>query len=654
MGSLHAHRHGVGAAASPPPAMAVPARGRPLSPAVRRRRQAVMLLAPLVVGNLLVLLLCVMGLNLLSAARAYVGGESLWSKGRAVATQSLRSYALSHDPQYLEAFRAALDVPLADRETRQLMEQPTADMPLLRQTFQRGGVSLEDVDAMVRLYRWFGDTWLMAPSIAAWRDGDDSIAELQGLGERMHALTEAAKSPESDAEMSQLMLRLDSLEANLRGLEQRFSGALSDSSREAYKVLSYTIDAASLTLTLSSMLLILAGLRQRGRDEQALADANRRWSLAAEADGIGVFEWDLDSETVRLDARACAIYGYGVAPEGLLVAGAELRTRVDPHDLPLLLASQERAVQMTGMLNLRYRILMPDKTSRHLEVSGLMRDGDSGDEHGRRLVGIVRDISQQLRQEQLAFEKVAAERTAAARVEFLSRLSHELRTPLNAVLGFSELLQLDPEESLSERQRQRVQLISGAGVHLLRLVDDVLDISGIDSGHFKLRRVPTLLAPVLADALDLNGPDQHKYGVRVEMAPLREGLAAWADAQRLGQVLNNLLSNACKYTRTGGCVKLEVQQLHDRVEIAVHDQGPGLTEIEIKQLFQPFKRLPSGGAKPGTGLGLTIVKMLTEQMGGSVTVQSLQGRGSVFSVSLQAATMPAALPDNASALAPLP
>jgi len=639
---LHAHQSGVGAAAIAPPAAAhAPVRPQALSPGVRRRRQAVLVLAPLVIGNLLVLLLCVMGLNLLSAARAYVGGESLWSKGRALAAHQLRTYAQTRDPHDLQAFQGALDVPLADQQTRQLMEAPEPDMARLRQTFQRGGVSLDDVDGMVRLYRWFGDTSLMAPSIAAWRAGDAAIAELQQLGERMRALAQAPVTASSQAQMQEILQQLDEHETQLRALEQRFSTALSDSSRAAYQVLSLTIGAATAGLTLCSVLLILAGLRQRGRDEQALTDANKRWALAAEADGIGLFEWDVDNNTVRLDARACAIYGFKGPPEGLVVARSEMRARVDPLDAPALQAAQERAIRQEGTLNARYRIQMPDKSLRHLEMSALMRDSEGDADGGRRMVGIVRDIGQQVRQEQLSLEKVAAERTASARIEFLSRLSHELRTPLNAVLGFSELLQLDTSDPLTDRQHQRVQLISGAGVHLLRLVNDVLDISGIDSGHFKLERVPTALAPVIADALDLNGPDQQKYHVSVTVLPLPEGVAAWADAQRLGQVLNNLLSNACKYTRSGGCVTLQVQQSKGWVEISVHDEGPGLNEAEIKQLFQPFKRLASAGEKPGTGLGLTIVKLLSEQMGGGVTVQGLPGRGSIFTVSLQAASMAA-------------
>ena len=263
------------------------------------------------------------------------------------------------------------------------------------------------------------------------------------------------------------------------------------------------------------------------------------------------------------------------------------------------------------------------------------------EESSRQTTLLLREISAHRKTDAaLQDAKDAAEAANRAKSRYVVGLSHELRTPLNAVLGFSELLQMDVNEPLSERQMQRVQLISGAGVHLLRLVDDVLDISGIDAGQFKLHRVPTLLAPVIRDALSLNG-DQQGLGAEVEVDPVPPQLAAWADAQRLGQVLVNLINNACKYNRPGGRVRLSVEEHAQRVEISISDEGPGMTEAEIKQLFQPFKRLPSGADKPGTGLGLTIVKMLTEQMGGSITVQSLPGRGSVFTVSLNAVSEPA-------------
>ena len=606
----------------------------------QHRRQLLKLLVPLVIGNGLVVALCLVGLHLLSAARGYVGGESRWSKGHAIAAVELRAYAATGAPSHLEAFRAALDVPLADREAREIMERPVLDdeaRKALEKAFERGGIVVADQPGMVRLFRWFGDNPLMAPSLEAWRRGDELIAELLQIGDHMQRLADMPRGPEHMGERLLLMQRLDRLDTDLRALELRFSEALAESSRNAFLLIAIAIGVVSGLLTLATVVLIVIGVRQHNQDALALASINRRWALAAQASGIGMAEWVTEGDQIRLDARACAIYGLQPSPQGRLLAREDLRAQLDPRDFALMDAAFARAASEEGVLDLRYRIRVNGEL-RHLELTGQRHtDNDIS-----AVVAVLRDVSDQVRQEQVALEKAAAERSARARVEFLSRLSHELRTPLNAVLGFSELLQMDPKEPLSERQQQRVQLISGAGVHLLRLVDDVLDISGIDTGHFKLQRVPTALGPVIQDALGLNG-DQLRNSSHVEVAKLRPGLAAWADAQRLNQILVNLLSNACKYTRPGTSVRLTVEEYGQTVDISVHDEGPGMSEAEIKQLFQPFKRLASGAHKPGTGLGLTIVKMLAEQMGGSVTVQSVPDKGSVFTVSLARATLPEAV-----------
>jgi len=622
------------AAPVPAPAPAVASRES-------RRSQLAKLLVPLVVANGLVLLLCVLGLHLLSAARGFVGGESKWSKAHAIASVELRAYAATESPQHLNAFREALDLPLADREARGYLDLPELDdasAEALDRAYARGGIDVDDRAGITRLYRWFGGTPLMQPSIEAWQRGDDLIAELQQLGDNMQRLAALPRGPESVGERLLLLQRLDRLDAELREQELRFSDALGTASRNAYHLIAITTGVITFTLTLGTGLLIVIGVRRHHRDALALTQSNQRWALAAQADGIGIAEWTIDDAYIRLDARACAIYGFSSPPEGLHMLRSLLRERIEPLDIPLMQEAETRAI--AGQVpNLRYRIHVGGQI-RHLEITGKRHDNEKG---ASLIVVILRDVSAQVQQEQLKLEKTAAERSAAARIEFLSRLSHELRTPLNAVLGFSELLQMDANEPLTDRQLQRVQLISGAGVHLLRLVDDVLDISGIDAGQFKLHRVPTQLAPVVRDALSLNS-DQQGLGAVVELDPIPASITVWADAQRLGQVLVNLINNACKYNRPGGRVRLSVEASSaQRVEISISDEGPGMTEAEIKQLFQPFKRLPSGADKPGTGLGLTIVKMLTEQMGGSITVQSLPGRGSVFTVSLHTVAEPASI-----------
>ncbi len=607
----------------------------------RRRLSFALVLTPLLLGNAVMLALCMLGFYVLSATRAYVGGESQWSKARAQAIDELRAYAASAEPTRLRAYEAAIQVPLGDRDARLAMDEPRLDWQRASEGLVRGRNAPEDVPGMIRLYRWAGSSSLMAPAVQAWRQGDVLIADLQALaGALQQTLNQDPVA--RPQRLAETLAGLDQLALKLLEQELRFSTELGKASRATLQALSATVGLTALLLTLTAYAMQRSGLQRQARYEAALEAANHRWSLAAEIDGLGVFEWQQHSDRVYLDARACAVYGLTLDPKnpyGLDVPRSRVRALVDASSTSGLQAALDAAVSDSGTLRQRFRIRPEssvDGELRHVEVTGTMLQGKHGSGE-QRMVGVIKDISRQLQQEQLALDKEAAERTAAARMEFLSRLSHELRTPLNAVLGFSELLLMEPSgDALNDKQRHRIQLIADSGRHLLSLVNDVLDISSIDAGRFSISCEPTLLAPALQAALELAAPEQQAYGVQIELQPLPAGLAVHADAMRLGQVLANLLSNACKYNRREGLVQVQVERLGEQVLISVQDQGPGLTAAELAQLFQPFKRLASSAHRPGTGLGLSIARLLAQQMGGDITVTSQPGQGSRFSLVLQA------------------
>jgi signal transduction histidine kinase/ActR/RegA family two-component response regulator len=235
-------------------------------------------------------------------------------------------------------------------------------------------------------------------------------------------------------------------------------------------------------------------------------------------------------------------------------------------------------------------------------------------------------------------EAAAANR---AKSEFLSRMSHELRTPLNAVLGFGQLLEIDP---LTAEQRESVGHILKAGRHLLGLIDEVLDISRIEAGHLSISLEPVLLDEVIQEALDLIHPLAAKWNVRLDGAAREVGdRYVLADRQRLKQVLLNILSNAAKFNRPGGTVSVAAEDAAgDRLRVNVTDTGPGIPPEKMGRLFTAFDRL---GAEvtgvEGTGLGLALSKRLVEVMGGAVGVDSAVGQGSTFWVELPLVESPA-------------
>jgi signal transduction histidine kinase len=222
-----------------------------------------------------------------------------------------------------------------------------------------------------------------------------------------------------------------------------------------------------------------------------------------------------------------------------------------------------------------------------------------------------------------------------AKDEFLSRMSHELRTPLAAVIGFSELLEL---ASLEERHRRWVAQIHRAGKHLLALVDEVLDISRIESGELSISLEPVGVGTLLDEALELMAPLAAGRDVTIAPPVLAPGTNyVLADRQRLKQVVINLLSNAIKYNREGGEVRIAVDgSPEERARITVADTGPGIDEQSQTKLFQPFERLDAAAAGiEGTGLGLALSQGLVEAMGGALGVESKLGEGSTFWIELR-------------------
>ncbi|MDO9475412.1 MAG: response regulator, partial [Pseudohongiella sp.] len=221
---------------------------------------------------------------------------------------------------------------------------------------------------------------------------------------------------------------------------------------------------------------------------------------------------------------------------------------------------------------------------------------------------------------------------------------HELRTPLNSILGFSEMLSSDTD--LKPEQLARLGVITTSGQHLLRLIDDLLDIAGLQSEKLQVTNKNIAIAALFEDCRNLIAPIAETHQVTVEFAQIQPDLPAInADATRLRQVLLNLLSNAIKYNRKHGWVNVTVkpaEELAHGLRIEVKDTGAGLSEQECSRIFMPFERLGRHASTiDGTGIGLSISKELIELMHGRIGVNSMPGHGACFWIEL-----PTAMPDE--------
>lgn len=225
-----------------------------------------------------------------------------------------------------------------------------------------------------------------------------------------------------------------------------------------------------------------------------------------------------------------------------------------------------------------------------------------------------------------------AERANRAKDEFLSRVSHELRTPLHAVLGFAELLQ---SQDRPGHERAAIEQILASGNHLLRLVEDLLDVSRITSGEFEIEVRPTRIADAIERAVADLAPLGGERGVVVHSRLGDRSTAVLGDPRRLRQVVTNLVANAITYHQHGGTVGVDVRADGEHVVVTITDDGPGMSPSQLRRAFEPFERLGAErSAIEGVGIGLSITRSLVEGMGGTISLDSTLGDGTTATVTL--------------------
>lgn len=335
---------------------------------------------------------------------------------------------------------------------------------------------------------------------------------------------------------------------------------------------------------------------------------------------------------------------FGLTADEAMADPAYFLSFTHPDDIELVRKTMKEAGD-TSRVAVEYRIIRSDGEVRWVWTRYQQVEVAPGDPP---LVAVVlADITVQKDAQRAEMSaRAEAVRANAAKTEFLSRMSHELRTPMNAILGFAQLLELD---ELSEDQRESVHQIIRGGQHLLDLINEVLDISRIDSGHLALSSEAVLVSDVMDEVVDLVTPLLAARNLTV-LTPAGNVYRkhVLADRQRFKQVLLNFVSNAIKYNRNGGEIKFTGGiRPNEEFAITVSDTGIGIGSEEIKRLFTPFDRLgQESSAEEGTGVGLALAQRLTQMMGGRVEVESSLGVGSSFTVLLPLAETDGSLPDE--------
>ena len=392
-------------------------------------------------------------------------------------------------------------------------------------------------------------------------------------------------------------------------------------------------DADGCTVALLGISLDMTEL---GRERERSAALNQRLVTITDAAGIGLFSRNLDTGELFWSESTRALYGLG-PDDALPWWGEYLERFVHPDDRERFLAEVARSDADGGPIrHADYRVRTADGRERWVYSWAVreMRDGQ------RVAFGVNVDVTDRHVAEAERRERERAEQAHRAQSALLARVSHELRTPMNAVLGFADLLATDRERPLDAVQAERVERIRAAGRHLLALIDDVLDLAAIDADARAPQQAAVALRSTVAQVLPWVATMAQQRGVEVTTAPLKG--AVRADPRWLVQVASNLLTNAIKYNRPGGWVRVETRRRtrggRTQWALVVRDSGRGLSEAQRRRLFEPFDRL---GAEhegiDGSGIGLSIVRRLVERLGGEIGVASEPGQGAEFRVWLPAA-----------------
>jgi PAS domain S-box-containing protein len=377
---------------------------------------------------------------------------------------------------------------------------------------------------------------------------------------------------------------------------------------------------------------------QRARDQAATLAAARLERIAMHVPGI-LYQFELDAQLVPrfpyLSERAHTLLG--LEPQRAAVDAGELMDRIDPADREAVAASIVESAHSLSLWQWEFRVRAAADNLRWMRASS---SPTRLPECGTVWHGYMEDVTELRELERARQDKAAAEAANRAKTEFLSRMSHELRTPLNAVLGFSQLLEIDLADKLSEGQRRRVKLIHEAGEHLLRMIGDLLDLTRIESGSLQVRLDAVPVCALAEEAIEMLRPQAEAAHVRMALQARGANLAAHADRTRLRQVLLNLLSNAVKYNRSGGSVEVLVAPARPAegkawLSITVQDNGVGIAAADLPHLFEPFNRLAQArSGVEGTGIGLSVTRALVTLMQGRIQVSSQPGVGSSFHILL--------------------
>ncbi|WP_339743097.1 ATP-binding protein [uncultured Maricaulis sp.] len=405
--------------------------------------------------------------------------------------------------------------------------------------------------------------------------------------------------------------------------------------------------AISLDGQVSKLVGSFQDVTERRAREEELKSLSTRLTVALDASKLGLWEFEIETGRPIWDEQLKVLFGRAGLPTPTF---AEWTAMIHPDDRDAVLARSRSVLDVGEGYSHAYRIVRPDGSIRHVRSRGLVRKRLDG---SLMVTGVLADITDDVeRTEELDHQRARAESANQAKSQFLANMSHEIRTPLNGVLGMSQLLKLTP---LSEQQEGYVRTLQTSGEALLELVEDILDISRIESGVVQLANDPFDWLPVVESVLDMVDATARKKAIALRCEQAAElPVRVVGDQKRLRQMLINIIGNAVKFTNEGSVTVRVEPQPQNRIRFCVTDTGPGIAADQRERIFDRFAQVDTSRTREhgGSGLGLAICRDLVQLAGGEIGLESQPGAGSQFWFELPLAPAEAAETQPAELLVP--
>jgi len=389
--------------------------------------------------------------------------------------------------------------------------------------------------------------------------------------------------------------------------------------------------------TVNQVVCTFTDITERKYAEDQLKLLSTRLFLAARASGIGVWEYDIVNNILLWDDQMFLLYG--IDKNDFDGTYEVWRSALHPDDAARAEGSIQMAISGVKEYNIEFRVVWPDGSIHHIRALGSVERDDSG--LALRIIGTNLDITKQKNTEQeLISARQQAEESDRLKSAFLSNMSHEIRTPMNGILGFSELLK---EPNLSgDEQKEYISLIEQSGARMLNIINDIIDISKIESGQMPVNSSESNINEQIEYIYTFFNSEATQKGLQLYLnKPLTSKEAViYTDREKVFAILTNLVKNAIKFTDKGSIVlgyeivraKARLISTPMELQFFVKDTGIGIPKERHEAIFKRFVQADNGDKRAfqGSGLGLTISKTYVEMLGGRMWVESKQGQGSSF------------------------